>query len=132
VRNSALNTTRAMARVPAEERERLSAESYTVTSTSLDDYVASTGLVPDVVKIDVEGAELAVLRGMDRLLRSHSPLLSLEAGDYTGMDSPRTVESIDHLAGLGYECLEHRDGGLRRHRRRESYGYDNLFFAKPT
>jgi hypothetical protein len=34
--------------------------------------------------------------------------------------------------GLGYECLEHRDGGLRQHRRRESYGYDNLFFAKPT
>jgi hypothetical protein len=85
--------------------------------------------VPDVVKIDVEGEELAVLHGMEQTLREHAPLLSLETGDYPGMDSPPTVDSIDLLDRLGYDCMEMR-GTLQPHRRRESYGYDNLFFVK--
>jgi FkbM family methyltransferase len=131
VRNSALNTVRSAARVPQGERDRLRAESYEVEATTVDAYVRRTALVPDVVKIDVEGQELAVLRGMEATLRHHAPLLSLETGDYPGMDSPRTAESIEHLDRLGYDCMELR-GTLQPHRRRESYGYDNLFFVKRT
>jgi FkbM family methyltransferase len=129
VRNSALNTIRSSARVPPPERGRLRARPYSVRATTLDDYVARSGLVPDVVKIDVEGAELEVLRGMTDLLRDAAPLVSLETGDYAGMDSPATIESIDHLDRLGYDCLEYR-GGLQPHSRRASYDYGNLFFVK--
>jgi FkbM family methyltransferase len=129
VRHSALNTIRSSARVPPLERERLRARPYSVPATTLDDYVAKSGLVPDLVKIDVEGAELEVLRGMAGLLRDAAPVVSLETGDYAGMDSPETLESIDHLDRLGYDCFEYRDG-LRPHRRRRSYDYGNLFFVK--
>jgi FkbM family methyltransferase len=129
LRNSALNTVHPTARVPLRERRRLRADAYSVASTTLDEYVERTGLVPDVVKIDVEGAELAVLKGMTEVLRRGAPLLSIETGDYPEMDSPETAASIDYLERLGYECFEHR-GELRPHRRQRSYGYDNLFFVK--
>ena len=50
-----------------------------VFQVSLDDVVAERGLVPDLVKIDTEGAELAVLRGAVELLRTAHPMLVFEA-----------------------------------------------------
>ncbi len=44
-----------------------------VPCVSLDDYVARTSRVPNVIKIDVEGAELAVLTGGANTLREHRP-----------------------------------------------------------
>lgn len=127
-RHSALNTVLPGARVPPDERRRLRADTYDVVVTTLDRYSEATGLVPDVVKLDAEGAELAILRGMAELLRSRSPNLVLETGDYEGMASPATEASIAFLEGLGYVAMEHVDGALRRHRRRSRYGYGNLFF----
>ena len=129
-RSSSLNTIRSTARIPANERRQLRGVRYPVGVTTIDDYVAGTGLTPDVVKIDVEGAELAVVRGMAGTLRRAAPIVTLETGDYAGMDSPRTAESIDHLDRLGYECLESSGGSLRPHTRRRTYSYDNLFFVK--
>ncbi len=39
----------------------------------LDDLVDRTGVVPDAITIDVEGAELAVLQGAEHTLRHHHP-----------------------------------------------------------
>jgi FkbM family methyltransferase len=41
-----------------------------VPSVTLDDFCASRSIEPDVVKIDVEGAEVRVLRGCRQLLRN--------------------------------------------------------------
>ncbi len=59
-----------------------SPEAIQVPMTTLDAEVASLGLRPAVVKIDVEGAELDVLRGAERLLSEARPVLflSLHAG----------------------------------------------------
>ena len=84
-------------------------------------------LRPDIVKLDAEGAELAIIAGMERILRDVGPLVALETGDYDGMASPATSESIEALAAVGYRCFEY-DGGLRPHRRQGRYGYGNLFF----
>jgi FkbM family methyltransferase len=46
-----------------------------------------------LVKIDVEGHELAVLRGMRRLLERDHPILIVETG---------AQETVDLLNGLGY------------------------------
>jgi len=51
----------------------------TVRQVALDDVVAERGLVPDLVKIDTEGAELAVLRGAADLLRAAHPTLVFES-----------------------------------------------------
>jgi FkbM family methyltransferase len=45
---------------------------------SLDDEVRSLGIVPDLLKIDVEGYEYEVLAGARNLLRDHKPAISLE------------------------------------------------------
>ena len=54
------------------------AESVTVEAVALDEFLVERGIVPDVVKIDVEGAEMKVLTGMRRTLDSHPPVLFLE------------------------------------------------------
>ena len=46
--------------------------------TTVDREVDALGLVPDVMKIDVEGYEFEVLRGAQGLLRSRKPVLCLE------------------------------------------------------
>ncbi len=47
-------------------------------SVSLDEYIASGNPVPTIIKIDVEGFELQVLRGGQSCLREHHPRLWLE------------------------------------------------------
>lgn len=51
-----------------------------VPTTSLDDYVAAHGLVDrvNVLKIDTQGTDAAVLHGAERLLRESQPLLVVE------------------------------------------------------
>ena len=48
---------------------------------TIDRYTARSGLLPALIKIDVEGAEPAVLRGAERTLRACRPLLILEVSD---------------------------------------------------
>lgn len=45
---------------------------------ALDDYISTYGLYPDLLKIDVEGAELMVLNGALNMLRKIKPLIFLE------------------------------------------------------
>jgi len=54
------------------------AESTPVPCCTLDSYVATSGLVPDIVIMDVEHAEGRVLRGMKMLLQQRKPLLLIE------------------------------------------------------
>jgi FkbM family methyltransferase len=60
-----------------------------VSAVSLRDLIARYGLRPDVLKIDVEGAEVDVLRGGIDFLREHRPAMLLSV----------------HSAGLRAECL---------------------------
>lgn len=46
-----------------------------IPSVSLDDYAAATGAWPDVLMIDVEGAEVQVLKGAMNVLREARPLV---------------------------------------------------------
>jgi len=78
-------------------------EPFDLEVTSIDDEVARVGVVPDLVKIDVEGYEYEVLLGARRLLREHKPPICLELHlnqlEQRG-NSPRDV--VDELVGHGY------------------------------
>lgn len=128
--DSALSTILGDARVPPAERRRLRADAYVVPGVALDDHLLRRGVRPDFVKLDAEGAELEILRGMRRILEDVAPVLAMEVGDYDGMASPSTAASLDHLDRLGYRAMEWRTGRLRPHVRRSRYGYGNLFFVR--
>jgi FkbM family methyltransferase len=67
-----------------------------VPCTTLDSFVRSSGVIPDVVKIDVEGAELLVLEGAKRLLAVHRPVLIIGVHPYW---LPR-AHSVDGMLAL--------------------------------
>lgn len=66
-------------------------------AVSLDAFAARYGARPDLIKIDVEGGELDVLRGAEGLLRSGRPAILLS----THGDGPK-AECLAYLKGLGY------------------------------
>ncbi|MFL6193998.1 MAG: FkbM family methyltransferase [Thermoanaerobaculia bacterium] len=81
---------------------------------TLDALCGELGLHPDLMKIDVEGYEIAVLQGAARVLREDRPVLFLEV-------HPQRIEelggSMAELAGLladhGYEVFGLRGAPVR-------------------
>jgi FkbM family methyltransferase len=102
---------------------RITDRSVTVETITLDEYVRTSGRIPNLVKIDVEGYEQAVLRGALRLLSEAKPLLVIEV----------TMQStIDLLVERGYVAHKvkgdgsvHKGGGFEP----GEAGYENLLFA---
>jgi FkbM family methyltransferase len=73
--------------------------------TTVDDIVKENPLTRlDVIKIDVEGAELKLLHGASETLRRYRPLLLLEVADRTLRDQGSSREQLlDYLRTLEYE-----------------------------
>ena len=49
-----------------------------VPSTTIDEFISQKKVVPDFMKIDVEGAEFKVLKGMENTLKNESLILLIE------------------------------------------------------
>jgi FkbM family methyltransferase len=82
-------------------------DAVAVPMVTLDALSARTGLVPTHVKIDVEGEEDAVLRGGERLLRRHAPIVFLELHAGILRRSARSPEQVvERLAQFGYRRFE--------------------------
>jgi len=83
-------------------QKAVEATSFTTLSVpvvALDDYFAESDKVA-LLKIDVEGAELGVLQGAERILRQHAPLLVFECENRHL--APGHVERIKLLAREGF------------------------------
>ncbi len=96
----------------------------------MDNYVSTHSIIPDFIKIDAEGAELEILKGMTETLKKHKPMLTLEVGDFN--TDPSSISAsrqlVDYMLSLDYQCFEYRDEQLTVHEPKETYQYDNLFF----
>jgi FkbM family methyltransferase len=70
-----------------------------------------------VIKVDVQGAELEVLKGAERTLTSSSPVLIFEHEDeYHNNPIEIKTEIKNYLEGLGYKMfLFHKDLGMAKH-----------------
>jgi FkbM family methyltransferase len=68
-----------------------------ILTTTCDQFILETGIVPQVIKIDVEGSELSVLKGALRLLESSHPSILLST------HSPRLRQDcLTYLKEIGY------------------------------
>jgi FkbM family methyltransferase len=80
---------------------KVSDRSIAVRTLALDDFVEDTGLVPNFVKMDVEGAEFEAVTGFLRTIEKHSPMLILE-------QQPDDDRCFRLLRERGYAALELR------------------------
>jgi FkbM family methyltransferase len=72
---------------------------------ALDDFVRDSGLRPDLIKIDVEGAELRVIAGLMETLRKARPLAFIELHSWSDLTVSDTADRLlEQLAPLDY-CL---------------------------
>ncbi len=72
---------------------------YQVSTIALDDFVDHTGLVPNLVKMDIEGAEFDAVKGMDKTIKSAKPHLILET-------QPEDTNCLDFLREAGYISID--------------------------
>jgi FkbM family methyltransferase len=92
--------------------------------SDLDSYMSNMNLpLPDLIKMDVEGADEAILRGMQRLLRQRRTYVFLEGGL---RDDSGRITAIDYLMGFDYSIW---DLGLTR--RLDSSTPEYMFVAVP-
>ncbi|MFW5837036.1 MAG: FkbM family methyltransferase [Desulfovibrionaceae bacterium] len=75
-----------------------------------------------LIKIDVEGAELEVLRGAEGTIRAHAPFLYVE-----NSEEARSAELAQTIMDLGYDCYWHVP--LFFNQENEARRQDNVFGA---
>jgi hypothetical protein len=92
-----------------------STDGMTVRAITVDEYVATTGPPPSVMKLDVEGHEEAVLRGAPATLDRYRPTVLCEFHDHVGASHVQDI-----LAGFRYVCEGLPPVGLQRLRRKWS------------
>jgi FkbM family methyltransferase len=79
-----------------------SLQQVTVPVTTVDAYCAASGLTPQVIKIDVEGAELEVLLGAVETIRRARPLILMGVHPFWWPDDQDPAAITALLNGLDY------------------------------
>jgi FkbM family methyltransferase len=76
--------------------------SFTVKTISLDNLIKNKKILPpNVIKIDVEGAELKVLLGAKDIIEKYKPVI------FIALDNPNTKEKvIQMIKNFGYNVLD--------------------------
>ena len=105
---------------------RVSDRTVEVRTLALDDFVDETGLVPHLVKMDIEGAEFDALSGFTRTIERHGPILILE-------QQPDDDSCFRLLRERGYRALD-----LRSYRTIENFSdipeefpVSDILYARP-
>ena len=79
-----------------------------INLTPLDDlFIKKHLLPPDIVKMDIEGAELYALQGAKNIIATYKPVLFVEFSENTSRDAGYTCEElVQELAQYGYEIWD--------------------------
>ena len=83
-----------------------------VEAIALDDFFDEQGITPDVIKIDIEGAEALALKGLQRTLSKTKPTLFLEVHPHNFQIFDTSMEEIfGYLFAAGYRLQEIPEDG---------------------
>lgn len=96
----------------AKPREGMRGKTITVPAIPLDSYVKENKITPTFIKLDLEGAELEALRGMDYILSHIKPTLTVEVfssgyGEKPVSDSRKVLDLLGHY---GYRPFIYNKG----------------------
>jgi len=97
-----------------------------VQATTVDAYVRETGVRPDILKLDAEGAELNIIAGMTETIERSRPILTVEVGDDPAKNVSRSRELIEAVMAKGYKAFDARQGDVVPHQLLRKYEYDNI------
>ena len=75
-------------------------QSVSVDCSTLDAFCFSNNVFPKIIKLDVEGTEAEVLKGGEKFLTEHSPIVIMEASFTKSSD--KTEEALLILRRYGY------------------------------
>lgn len=100
-------------RITPDSSTELPEDLVDVPALALDDFIAREKVIPDVIKIDVEGAEAKVLQGMKRILTQGDPKIFLEVHPkWLPAFQSSVGEILGQLIDNGYEI--HEIQGMRQ------------------
>jgi FkbM family methyltransferase len=108
-------------------------EKIRIKTTTLDAYLNDASLDRvDFIKIDVEGAELSVLRGAVETLDRYRPALLCEIADKrTEAWGHRAWDIIEYLETRGYRCYFFSPGGdLHRSHEKDTFNENLVAFHR--
>lgn len=120
-------------RLEPEQKKRAEDNRIMVDAVTLDDFVLERRLHPDLVKLDVENAEMHVLKGMTGILDRARPVITIEVGDINASgspDVPTSRELLEFVIPYFYMPLESVSGRYQEHElKTEKYAYDNIIMV---
>lgn len=88
-------------------------ERYSVEAVRIDEYITYNGLpVPDVIKLDVEGAEIHALRGAGYILRS-TPTILCELHPYAWKEFGSTFDDLLQIVLNAGRAIRYLDESIR-------------------
>ena len=82
---------------------KVTTEGDTVNTVQLDEFFSGQAK-PTMIKIDVEGAEMHVLRGMKGILEFEQPVIFLEIHKYCDGFDHTPEDAVEYLQSFGYRC----------------------------
>ena len=95
----------------------------------LDSFFEKNGIRPDFIKLDAEGLEYKILKGLSATLQTARPIITLEmAGDEKWSENRKILTEI--LFGGQYESYRMKDDGfIERCDIQSTYTYTNILFV---
>lgn len=83
--------------------KRVRFREFEVDTVSGDDWISAHNIYPDVIKLDVEGGELSVIKGFEQCLSEHSPVVIMEFA-HSGRGNTPHREADALLVAWGYRA----------------------------
>ena len=93
--------------------EKDNVEKLSVPLVTLDKYFSQRSITPDLLKIDVEGAELFVLKGSKQIISGHRPIIFTEMHrKWSSQFNYHPNQIIEFLNSFGYKCFRLKEDQL--------------------
>ena len=100
-------------------------EEMTVPIKTMDQYIEETGIVPSLIKIDIEGSEFLALQGALDSIRKHHPVLIMEFNPVAAEAAGTTIGKIvAFLQKESYCLMVFKKDKWRRHSRSSWEDFD--------